>query len=616
MRMMNSCSTQSLVQVPMKKGTLGTYMDSSGNLVLSNPYELRPNYSYDSSGNIVRSGWMNETQKQNLCNDSSIKGNTTLYTKESLIPGVPVHQYTPSSDSNAGVRLDNNSGVLLSKLNSSSNTQSVFIKMISGSTSKVYFNRPWYWGPYATFDLSDGTYTGNAPGINIWKYGNGWWRIGGWDIGYTGGTLNCAVISAASGYSSDFSFLITCNMFEVLDSSNAVVVGSNTYHWPSSWVPYEDTRYADIIPTGSISNRTTTGSLIDANGTIKTADPYVVRPINVCSTSNCTNYANQDITTWITEYNLVISSTSIPSGLLSGTYVNYSQSQTSFWSNMQVKLTDTLTGMYTVSFILKPNIGTVMYLNANGNNDNHNFKFNSDGTITSDSGFIIEKLNNGYYYIENTFYFSKGYLTFGSSDGTSQFAGTVGNFRVEKRFDSQNYRGPLIESASTNMCTGATPTTTTDCTITGITYNDQTAWLIESPDVDQWSNLTIPHTNTDTSLTCVGSIFIKPLEDGTIAINNGTTYNSSFTFSNGVGKYNNDGGGNVISAGCQYVGSGVWIIYQVRNDGFIFNGASNIGLQNISQSVHFPKSIIYGIQLEQGSVPTSWIPYGQTRTAD
>lgn len=45
--------------------TNGSYIDSTGKVVLSNPFEQRPNYSYDSSQKLIYSGNLVETNKKN-----------------------------------------------------------------------------------------------------------------------------------------------------------------------------------------------------------------------------------------------------------------------------------------------------------------------------------------------------------------------------------------------------------------------------------------------------------------------------------------------------------------------------------------------------------------------
>lgn len=822
----------------------GSYMDINGNLVLSNAYEPRPNISYNStSSSFEQTGWLNEVSKYNLCDDTSFSGNLTSYTDEYLVHGVPVHQYTPSSDSNAGIGFSNASGIDTSTKDEFLYIQSFFIKKIAGSTSKIFFSRPWYWGPSATFDLDDGTYSGNAPGINIWKYGNGWWRIGGWNIGY--GTITSgasAKLIASSGYSSDFSFIVTCNMYELMDNTNIIISGSNTYNWPSSWIPYKSKReeyingisydfetcgrnsiatyfdssgklqiaepyqlrfnytysssawslngyiqekkktnlfnslvfqdsntvvttaidklcekdnvyqtakdmiitstnfttkdntnyvgsvyihrssstatYLDIwwtgggsdgttysitddclykdgskisnysdnwyigcttygdwtrvsiflplanaeysskwepifiprngyanwtclmvedydgssyaptswIPYGTTrnsdydseivtkSNRTTVAYYQDSHGVLSTAKPFEIRPNNICSTTYI-NYVN-DESAWTGNYYITYSSISIPSGFQSGQYISYSQSQQAQWSNIGITLSKTFNENITVSFFLKPTYGNNMYVNMADGGHNYAFVINSDGSSISDTGVTIEKVNNGYYYVEISSYCNRGYITFGCYDNTNTFSGIVGNFRVIPQYDEYNMTGNLIEVASQNYCSGDLPTSPSDCSIKLVLNYPQKSWLLESPNTDQWSNVLISHSNTNASLICTASIYIKPLEDGTIAINNGAAYNSSFTFTNGIGKYNGDGGDNVLSAGISYVGNGVYRIWQERNDGFILNSASNIGLQNVTQTKHFMKCIIFCCQLEPLSNTTSWIPYGTTRTED
>lgn len=323
-----------------------------------------------------------------------------------------------------------------------------------------------------------------------------------------------------------------------------------------------------------------------------------------------------DNTKWQSQYGLTVSPISTPSNFISGTFASFTDNGTSAWSLLTAYVNNPKSRCRLSCFVNLPN-NIHFYFNLKPDNtgaqDKH-FTIDAKGNITNDCNAITQKVNGGYIYIEFDVDVDTNYFVFGTPDRTTNFSGIIGNLKLIK-LDVDVNQGSLIEGASSNYCSGDTPTTSTNCNITPMTYLNQTAWLIESPDVDQWSNILIPHTNTNTSLTCVGSVYVKVLEDGELTINNGTTYNSSFTFSNGECSYNGDGGGPTINAGCDYIGNGIWRLWQIRNDGFIFNSVGSIGLQNTSTTAHFPKFILFCAQLEESKL-SSWIPYGSSRDAD
>lgn len=216
----------------------GSYMNSSGNLVISNPFETRMNYKY-SSGSLVFDQELVESTKKNYYTANSITGDVSLYNGEYLIPGVDVWY-----SSTGNVLLDQNYTSDFSSMASSTNfTTSFFIKKVGGTSSEVNFTRRWYWAPGLIVNLDTGeVVSGQSPGMIFQSYGNGWYRIGGWMCGHeTVANRACSLVNRVNT-SDDIEFLVTCNMCEELDSTNTITSGSDTYYWPSSWIPYECTR--------------------------------------------------------------------------------------------------------------------------------------------------------------------------------------------------------------------------------------------------------------------------------------------------------------------------------------------------------------------------------------
>lgn len=127
-------------------------------------------------------------------------------------------------------------------MDSSTNfTTSFFIKKVGGTALEVNFNRRWYWAPTLRVNLDTGTINsnGSTTGMYFGYYGNGWYRIGGWLCGQgviTG--KNNSLLNRVND-TDDIEFIVTCNMCELIDDTNKVTSGSNTYYYPTSWIPYE-----------------------------------------------------------------------------------------------------------------------------------------------------------------------------------------------------------------------------------------------------------------------------------------------------------------------------------------------------------------------------------------
>lgn len=212
------------------RATTATYFDYQGIMRTAQPRELRPNFVYQ-NGIWVQDGWLREGASNNILTDISVDTADTNHVilpvgnEYELVPGSAVVKWTPPSA---------NSSLDFCKFTSPAYviTQSFFVRALDGS-QKLTLSRPWYWGPSVTFDTGTGEVTGATPGMQAERYGD-WWRMGGWNI-----NPNQTAPYASLRASVTTPVLITCNMLEPC-SANA-----DGNYWPSSWIPYGQTRGAD-----------------------------------------------------------------------------------------------------------------------------------------------------------------------------------------------------------------------------------------------------------------------------------------------------------------------------------------------------------------------------------
>ena len=218
------------VPLMSKRSTTATYFDSQGIMRTAPPYELRPKYIYK-NGVWVLDGWLREGASNNILTDISVD---TADTNHVILPAGNEYEMSSASEVVKWTPPAANSSLAFCKFTNPSykTTQSFFVKVLGGS-QKLTLSRPWYWGPSVTVDTGTGEVTGVTLGMQVERYGD-WWRMGGWGI-----VANQAAPFVVLVAGNDTPVLITCNMLEPC-SANA---GGN--YWPSSWIPYGQTRAAD-----------------------------------------------------------------------------------------------------------------------------------------------------------------------------------------------------------------------------------------------------------------------------------------------------------------------------------------------------------------------------------
>lgn len=218
------------VPLMSKRSTAATYFDSHGIMQTAQPYELRPNFVYQ-NGVWVQDGWLREGVSNNILTDISVDTADTHHVilpignEYELYSGSAVVKWTPPSANSTLDFCNFTSPAYVT-------TQSFFVRTL-GSSQTLTLSRPWYWGPTVTVDTGTGEVTGNTPGMQVERCGD-WWRMGGWNVGEGCGAPYVTLTSNAVT-----PILITCNMLEPCSAN------SEGNYWPSSWIPYGQTRAAD-----------------------------------------------------------------------------------------------------------------------------------------------------------------------------------------------------------------------------------------------------------------------------------------------------------------------------------------------------------------------------------
>lgn len=211
--------------------TTATYFDYQGIMRIAQPRELRPNYVYQ-NGIWVQNGWLREGASTNLLSgvmpDPNDKTHETLPegNEYELIAGSEVVQWSPTE---AAQTLD----FCLFTTPAYITTQSFFIKSLSGALG-VTLERPWFWGPSVTVNTGTGETSGTVSTMFAEDFGNGWWRMGGDRC-----VANQAATWARLKVDAPAVVLISCNM---LEAASAPASGP---WYPTSWIPYGQTRGAD-----------------------------------------------------------------------------------------------------------------------------------------------------------------------------------------------------------------------------------------------------------------------------------------------------------------------------------------------------------------------------------